>query len=307
METPVNEQEVTETVVESVVETVAESVTLSAEGDRKDEQFSHYDDTELELPDTSDYKYTEIDCLNEDAPIAGQQFVLLSFVSPEGIMNCKVNGLMVRGTYATEQEAQTACEKLKKTDKYNDVFVGEVGKWLPWNPSSRQVEKVRYRNKKLDKIMQKVHESDMKSLNELVGRRKELLDKERTSHKNRIRESIKDSVDSLVDTSKEEDPEEKPRVKKSMRDAEAVKQRLRKTLENRSKSKTDTKAQKQQQQPTSNKSDQEKLLSEQKSQMQAESERISEKNVNISKLEQSASLLEEKLNKMKKLYEQRTK
>lgn len=277
--------------------------TLQVTGELKDEQFLHCDDTEIELPDTSNYKYTEIDCLTEDPPIPGQRFVLLSFVSPEGIMNCKVNGLMVRGTYATSEEAQVACEKLKKTDKYHDVFVGEVGKWLPWNPSSRQVEKVKYRNKKLDKIMQKVHDADMKSLNEIVGRRRELLDKERTSHKNRIKESIKESVEGLVDTSKEDTVEaEKPKIKKSMRDAESVKQRLRRTIEERAKNKTSSP----QKRPEQNKNaEQLKVLQDQKEQMKAESDRISEKNEKISKLEHSASLLEEKLNKMKKLYEKR--
>lgn len=187
------------------------------------------DNNEQETPevDESDYKYTKIDCLNEDPEIPGQKFALLSFVSPEGIMNCKVRGLMVRGVYATQSEAETACQNLKKIDKYHDVFVGPVGKWLPWNPTTKQAEKVKYRNAKLDKIMAKVHESDLKELNELVGRRKEILDKEKVSHKNRVKESIKESISNIQQT---ETVEEAPRVKKSSRDADAVRDRLKKTL-----------------------------------------------------------------------------
>ena len=280
--------------------------TLQLDGKLKEEEFDHYDDTELQLEDTSDYKYTEIDCLNEDPEILGQKYALLSFVSPEGIMNCKVRGLMVRGVYATQEEANTACEKLKRIDKYHDIFVGPVGKWLPWNPTSKQVEKVKYRNKKLDKIMKKIHDSDNKSLNELVGRRKEMLDKERTSHKNRIRESIKDSVDGLVDTSEEKVTGEQPKTKKSMRDPEAIKQRLKKTLEKRAKNIQPSRPSQLKPKGEIKRAE----LIEQKEQLKTESDRISEKNENITKLEQTSSALEEKLEKLKKMrqmYEQRNK
>lgn len=177
--------------------------------------------------DTSDYKYTNIDCLDEDPEIPNQKFGLFSFVSPEGIMNCKVRGFKCRGVYATQQEAMTACENLKKKDKYHDIFVGPIGKWLPLNPSTTQAEKVKYRNAKLDKIMAKVHESDLKDLNELVGRRKDILDKEKVSHKNRVKESIRDSVNSVKES---ETVDDTPRVKKTSRDADAVRDRLKKTL-----------------------------------------------------------------------------
>ena len=48
----------------------------------------------------------KIDHLKEDEPIPGQKFVCLSFVSPEGIRNCSVRGVKVRGVFSTYDEAK---------------------------------------------------------------------------------------------------------------------------------------------------------------------------------------------------------
>ena len=115
--------------------------------DPEDATFDYQDDTEtLPEPDYSDFKYTKIDCLTEDPLIRGQQFCLISFISPEGILNCKTYGLKVRGAYATEAEARAACEKLRKEDPIFDIYVAEMGKWVPWNPSNTQVKEVNYKN-----------------------------------------------------------------------------------------------------------------------------------------------------------------
>jgi hypothetical protein len=139
-------------------------------------------------------KYTKIDHLDEDEPINGQKWALLSFISPEGVMNCSVRGVKVRGVYATEEAARNAAAKFKHTDKYFDVFVGEVGKWLPWDPNPMDVSEAVYNKKKQTHIMQGMHKRNEETMNELVGRRKEMLDKSKETHKQRVAQSIKDSA-----------------------------------------------------------------------------------------------------------------
>jgi len=212
------------------------------------EEFTYQDDTVVETNGTENdetMKYTKVDCLDEDPELRGQKYALMSFISPEGIMNCKVRGIKVRGVYASESEAKAACEKLKKVDKYFDIFVGEVGKWLPWNPSTKQVEKVVHRNKKLDKIMQNVHKSEMNEmsqLNELVGRRKEVLDRGTREHKERIRNTVNESAkaydnDTAVKTL-EKTNDEKPK-NTPVKNPETVRDRLRKQIEEREKRRTE--------------------------------------------------------------------
>lgn len=99
-----------------------------------------------------DYKY--IDHLDEDDQIHGQKFVCMSFLSPEGIKNCTLRGIKIRGVYATYEEAQKRSEELSSIDKNFHVFVGEVGKWLPWDPDpdSQNADQV-FREKELNDIM----------------------------------------------------------------------------------------------------------------------------------------------------------
>lgn len=194
---------------------------------------------------TDTFNYTKIDCLDEDEPINGQTFVLMSFVSPEGIMNCNIRGLKIRGVYPTESQARAACDKLKQKDKYFDVFVGEVGKWLPWNPSTKQIKEIKYRNNKLEKIMGKLHENELKTLNEVVGRKKDLLDKETVKHRNRIKQSIKEGAENYKDpeeipdapkVTKKDNKEQKKHT--GQKNPDEVRARLKKMLDDRNKEKT---------------------------------------------------------------------
>lgn len=277
-----------------------------------DVSFSHQDDStyDIDVNDLTD-KYTKIDCLDEDPVIKGQLYVLLSFISPEGIMNCKIRGLKVRGVYATESEAKAACEKLKKKDKYFDVFIGEVGKWLPWDPSLKHVENVKYHNQKLDKIMSNLHKTELNSLNELVGRRKEMLDKETVSHKNRIKNSIKESVDNYTE---DENVEEKKdhKIKPVSRNPATVKQRLQQTLKNKRETSqmSENKSQFQKQltdQLQEKKETARSELAKKQEKFKAESERVVEKTNNVSELKQKSDALDERIKKLKECYERQKK
>ena len=269
----------------------------------EDVSFIHEDDTIINKQDDVDLsKYTTIDHLDEDTPIHNQQYVLLSFISPEGIMNCTQRGVKIRGVYATRSEADAASAKLKKKDKYFDIFVGEVGKWLPWD-SMKHAEEVKYQNKKLDKIMSKLHEKETNTLNELVGRRKEIIDKEAVSHKNRIRNSIKDSVENFNEnTTTDTDTNTQPqKITKKNHNADAVKERLQKTLSERKK--------KQEQQSTERVSGNvtNTNIESQKQQLNDESKRLAEKRQNVNEIKQKSTEIDENLKRMKEQLELKKK
>ncbi len=95
----------------------------------------------------------KIDYLDEDDVISSQRFMCISFLSPEGIMNCKIRGLKVRGCYSTYDEAKARADQLQKLDKDFHVFVGEVGKWLPWDPDPESVTDQVYNEQKLNDLM----------------------------------------------------------------------------------------------------------------------------------------------------------
>ena len=77
----------------------------------------------------------------------------MSFLSPEGIRNCKVRGLKIRGVYATREEADERAKKLQTVDPDFHVFVGDIGKWLPWDPDPNSISDQVYKEDELNKLM----------------------------------------------------------------------------------------------------------------------------------------------------------
>lgn len=127
-----------------------------------------------------------IDYLNEDAPISGQTWVCLSFLSPEGISNCKVRGLKVRGVYSTRKEADKRVKELQITDPDFDIFVGEVGKWLPWNPDPNDTEDQVYQEEKLNDLMKGYKENLVNAKKVQEERKREMLKKGAEVEKEKI-------------------------------------------------------------------------------------------------------------------------
>jgi hypothetical protein len=194
-------------------------------------------------------KYTKIDNLDEDMIVDSARFFLVSFISPEGVMNCTTRGLKIRTyknkvCYSSLEEAKHAAEEINKTDKYFNVFVGESGKWMGWDPAPddrTKVESEKWANAEQDALMQTMREKEEKQLNELnalVGKKKEIINKEGKTHKKRVAQAIKDGAKGeeikteVVDeeTTKKES-EKQQKVRKPNHNALAVRERLRKKLQ----------------------------------------------------------------------------
>jgi hypothetical protein len=91
---------------------------------------------------------TTVDYLDEDTILPKEQkYVCLSYLMSE---DKKLRGLKIRGSFETYEEACAQAKKLQEVDKYFDVFVGEVGKWLPVNSDAKNEE---FGNEQLNNIM----------------------------------------------------------------------------------------------------------------------------------------------------------
>lgn len=71
-----------------------------------------------------------------------------------------VRGMKVRGTYSTAEEATARAKKLQKQDSLHNIYVGEVGKWLPWDPSPHQVQEQEYAEEQLNTLMKAYKENE---------------------------------------------------------------------------------------------------------------------------------------------------
>jgi hypothetical protein len=71
-----------------------------------------------------------------------------------------VRGLKIRGTYASQEEAVARSKKLQRQDTLHNIFVGEVGKWLPWDPEPSDVKEQEYAEDQLNTLMKKYKENE---------------------------------------------------------------------------------------------------------------------------------------------------
>ena len=73
-----------------------------------------------------------------------------------------MHGLKVRGVYSSQDQATARAKALNKKDPYFNVYVADVGEWLPWDPDPEEVKDQEYQNDDLNKLMQSYKENATK-------------------------------------------------------------------------------------------------------------------------------------------------
>ena len=82
-----------------------------------------------------------------------------------------VRGVKIRGTYESEREAKIRAEVLRRRFPNDNVFVGQVGYWLPWDPNPLDVKNLEYQERELNTLMKKYYEN--------MEQREQMFDEER--------------------------------------------------------------------------------------------------------------------------------
>jgi hypothetical protein len=83
-----------------------------------------------------------------------------------------VQGLKVRGSYDTYNEAVARAKTLQKLDPMFNVYVAQVGFWLPWDPEPSEVADQEYADDQLNTLMKKYKENE-ESKNEMFAKLKQ--------------------------------------------------------------------------------------------------------------------------------------
>jgi hypothetical protein len=71
-----------------------------------------------------------------------------------------IRGLKVRGVTGTHGEAVAMSKKLQRSDTIHNIFLGEVGKWLPWDPKPHQVAEQEYAEDQLNTLMKRYKDNE---------------------------------------------------------------------------------------------------------------------------------------------------
>lgn len=107
-----------------------------------------------------------------DPVLENQKYVCISFVMPENIkdpetnvssnkFNNKFRMFKIRGSFSTLDEAKNHAIKLRdEVEPHVNVYVAEVGKWLPFSDDDSLSEDVEYKEKQLNELM-KLHKEHL--------------------------------------------------------------------------------------------------------------------------------------------------
>ena len=82
-------------------------------------------------------------------------------------------GLKVRGSFASQEEAELRCKILREMDPNHDILVGPVGMWVPWDPDAYKTGKVQYLEEELNELMNEKQKNEKTAKNEFDKRVKE--------------------------------------------------------------------------------------------------------------------------------------
>lgn len=73
-----------------------------------------------------------------------------------------VRGLKVRGSFDTYEEAAHRVKTLQKLDPSFNIFIGQVGFWLPWDPVPSEVQNQEYAEDQLNNLMKNYKDNESK-------------------------------------------------------------------------------------------------------------------------------------------------
>jgi hypothetical protein len=107
------------------------------------------------------------------------------------LVNYQTNtrGIKVRGSFPSQEEAEMRAKMLRQSDPNHDVYVGQVGMWMPFHPEAYKTGKVEYLEEELNKLMNEKNNNEEKAKEEFDNRIKE-------TKKRAIEENIKKAKES---------------------------------------------------------------------------------------------------------------
>lgn len=95
-------------------------------------------------------------------------------------------GVKVRGCFPTQEEAEMRCKLLREMDPNHDVFLGEVGIWLPFHPEAYKTGRVEYLEEELNQLM---HEKRKNETNATMEFDKRVLETKKKAMEDNIKKA----------------------------------------------------------------------------------------------------------------------
>lgn len=138
--------------------------------------------------------FTQVDRRYADPPLLNQKIALVSFIPSKTAIPDKdgIYGMMkVRGTFATEQEANEYAEHIvRNVDSLHEIYHAWVGRPFPITTSTgfeKEIKTIDIRKKTIDLISEDIlskRQQDEKDLKDIQEKEKRLLDESKNAREN---------------------------------------------------------------------------------------------------------------------------
>ena len=125
-----------------------------------------------------------------------------------------IRGLKIRGTYDTHKEANIRAQVLRRKDPNFNVFVGQVGSWLPWDPECEQVPEQEYQEEMLNELVKKYQEN--------LDNRDNMYDQLKEEQIKKAREELRAKKAKLAEEQQEEIKESTEEDKKKIEELREI-------------------------------------------------------------------------------------
>jgi hypothetical protein len=126
-----------------------------------------------------------------------------------------MRGVKVRRAFATVEETQMFAKVLQRRYPKDNLYIGKVGAWLPWDPSEHLMPEVEYAEKELNELMRKYKENESNKEMFFAEQREESIRKQKEENEQRKKQNALEAAkekktleDGLADASKPIHPSE---------------------------------------------------------------------------------------------------
>ncbi len=166
---------------------------------------------------------SHVDYLTDDTALlpTDQKFVCISFLTDKENKST-LSGIKIRGTYSTYEAACEQAKKLQSIDQYFNVFVGEMGKWLPFdpNPDSEVVKDSQYADEQLNNMMKSYMENQEKAKVYHEQRKQEMVRQNIMENLQTRQENLSELSKKLNKAKKHDKSEEVSMIEQNMKSIE---------------------------------------------------------------------------------------
>ena len=105
-----------------------------------------------------------------------------------------VRGVKLRRVFANLEEAQVFAKVLQRKYPKDNLFLGKVGAWLPWDPTEHTMPEVEYAERELNELMRKYKENEVNKEMFFAEQRDEKVKAQKEENERRRLENAKEKA-----------------------------------------------------------------------------------------------------------------